>query len=349
MRYQYGRIVLSAQVMKASEGAKNAFASAMEQEMQGLIKDMTSQRGRAIMSDGRGIQCLAGATPTASTTVSVSSPGGVSGATNGARFINPGDVVGFVNPTTGVLRASNRTVQSVAAAGSSIVIDAVAAGGAAELDYMVKVMQTGSTDVSDSSFQKEIMGLMGMVDDGTNVPTLHNVNRTAFPIYQSNVIGSVGALSADVLQRGIDLCDERGEGDVTRLIMHHSVRRSYLQMMEGDRRYISGDLSKPNAGTVAAKQGSLSFGAIPIMEEKYCPYGTVFGVDESGFSRYVEVSGEWADEDGAVLSRVGPGTTSAQDAFEAFYRIWDNFQNDYPSRSFRLDGVTANITVAHID
>src|SRR5262245_26618671 len=121
MRYQYGRILLSAQVMKASEGAKNAFASAMEQEMSGLIKDMTSARGRAILHDGRGIMCLAGATPTASTTVSVSSPGGVTGGTNGARFLNPGDIIGFVNPTTGVLRASNRTVQSVAAAGTWIV------------------------------------------------------------------------------------------------------------------------------------------------------------------------------------------------------------------------------------
>jgi hypothetical protein len=175
------------------------------------------------------------------------------------------------------------------------------------------------------------------------------VNRTAFPIYQSNVIGSVGPLSADVIQRGIDLADERGDGEIDNLIMHHSVRRSYLQMMEGDRRYTSGDLSSPNAGTVAAKRGKLSFGPIPIMEEKYCPYGTIFGIDSSGFSRYVEVSGEWADEDGAVLSRVGPGTTSAQDAFEAFYRIWDNFQNDYPARSFRLDGVTATISVAHID
>ena len=120
-------------------------------------------------------------------------------------------------------------------------------------------------------------------------------------------------------------------------------------MMEGDRRYTSGDLSKPDAGTVAAKRGTLAFGGIPIMEEKYCPYGTVFGVDSSGFSRYVEVAGEWADEDGAVLSRVGPGTTSAQDAFEAFYRIWDNFQNDYPARCFRLDVVTATVVVAHID
>jgi hypothetical protein len=75
----------------------------------------------------------------------------------------------------------------------------------------------------------------------------------------------------------------------------------------------------------------------------------VFMADESGFSRYVEVPGEWADEDGAVLSRVAPGSTSAQDAFEAFYRIWDNFQNDYPARSARLDAVTATIVVAHID
>ena len=350
MRYQYGRILLSAQVMKASEGSKNAFASAMEQEMQGLIKDMTSQRGRAILGDGRGIMALAGATPTASATVAINSPGGfTSVTTNGGRYINPGDVIGFINPTTGTLRAANITVQSVAANGATLVANAAPTTGAAANDFMVKVMQAGSTDVSDTSFQKEPMGLMGLIDDGTFVPTLHNVNRTTYPIYQSTVIGAVSALSADVLQRGIDLADQRGDGEISDLIMHHSVRRQYLAMMEQDRRYISGDLSRPDAGTVAAKRGKLAFGGIEITEEKYCPYGTVFGVDASGFSRYVEVAGEWADEDGAVLSRVGPGTTSAQDAFEAFYRIWDNFHNDFPARCFRLDGVTATIVVAHID
>ena len=111
MRYQYGRIHLTSQVMKASQGSKSAFASAMEQEMDGLLRDMTAEMGRVILYDGRGVLALVnGATSTA--TVTVDSPGGVAGADNGSRFINPGQVLAAVNPATGALLASSTmTVQ----------------------------------------------------------------------------------------------------------------------------------------------------------------------------------------------------------------------------------------------
>ena len=67
MRFQYGRITLSAQVMKASQGSKFAFASAMRQEMDGIVKTLQIDRGRAILSDGRGILALVNGTSTGAT------------------------------------------------------------------------------------------------------------------------------------------------------------------------------------------------------------------------------------------------------------------------------------------
>lgn len=347
MRYQYGRITLSAQVMKASQGNRHAFASAMSQEMDGIITDMTADRGRAMLYDGRGVLALVNGTSTG-TTVTVDAPGGVAGSINGARFINPGMVLVGINPGTGAIRANTlHTVQSVAASGNTYTATA-AVSGITDNDYLVRAMHTSITDVADTGYQKEFTGLLGLVDDGTYLATLHNVNRTTFPITASTVIPNVGAFSADVVQRAIDVADQKSDGEPSDLIMHHSVRRAYIASMEADRRYAGGDLSRPDAGTVAAKRGQLTFGNIPILEEKYAPYGMIFGVDRSGFSRYVLVSGEWADEDGSVLSRVGTGT-SAQDAFEAFYRIWDEFHNDYAGRDWRLDGITATVTVVHVD
>lgn len=349
MRYQYGRIQLSAQVMKASQGARFAFQPAMEQEMRGLINDMASERGRAVFGDGRGILALVNeATPSGNTTVILDSPGGVAGADNGARYINPQQIIGFVNPTTGALRAGIRTVSSVAAAGTSCVVDSAPGAAVADNDYVVKAMTTGVTNVADTSYQKEMMGLLGLIDDATYVATLHNVNRTTYPIWQSSVIANAGAWSADVIQRGIDLADQRGNGTIDTLIMHHSARRAYIASMEDQRRYTGTDLMRQDGGTTAAKLGRLTFGGIPILEDKYSPYGMVFGLDSSTCKRYVEVAGEWADEDGAVLQRVGTGTT-AQDAFEAFYRIWDNLHLDAPASCFRVDGLSVSIAVAHID
>lgn len=352
MRYMYFRIALSAQVMKASEGSKNSFASAMELEMRQGIKSVQNQRGRTIMHDGRGVMCLINAaSPTGAATLVVDSPGGVAGATNGGRFLNPGDVIAAIAPGTGVLRSTGslRTVQSISADGTTLTLDAAMSGAAiADNDFIVKAASATITDASDTSYQKEAMGLLGLVDDGTNLATLHNVNRTTYPIYASGRINVNGGLSADVIQRIIDLADERGDGEISDLIMYQSVRRAYLSLTEGDRRYTAGDLSRPDAGTVAAKRGRLTFGGIPITEEKYCPYGTIFAVDRMGMKRFVEVPGEWAEESGAILKQIGTGAT-LQDAFEGYYRLWDNFHNDYPATCGRLDNITSTIVVAHID
>ena len=344
-RFQAGRITLTAQVMKQSQGNKNAFASAMEREMASVIKTMAADRGRAILHDGRGVLALVNGNAT-SATQTLDAPGGVAGSVNGARFIRPGMIVGGINPATQDVRASTvATVVSVAANGNQITLDSSKTW--VDNDYVVRFATTGATSVTDTSYGKEVMGLLGLVDDGTYVATLHNINRTTYPIFSSKVISSVGPLSADVFQRGIDVADEIGDGEISDLIMHHSVRRAYLALMEADRRYSAGDLSRPDAGTVAAKKGKLAFGGIGITEDKYAPYGMIFGLDRSGMKRWSLVNGEWADEDGAVLCRVGTGT-SAADQFEAFYRIWDNFSNDYPNRSFRLDGVTATVVVVAV-
>lgn len=346
MRYQYGRVHFTAQVMKASQGSKAAFAPAMEQEMDGLLKDMTAEMGRSILYDGRGILALVNGTTT-TTTVTVDSPGGVAGATNGARFVNPGQVLAAISPNTGALLSSSPlTVQSVPASGATFVRNDTTS--LTDNFYLVKAANDGVTGASDTSYAKEPMGLLGLVDDGTYVLTFHGLNRTNYPNWASSVISNVGPISADVLQRGVDLADQKGDGNIDLLVMHHSVRRAYLAATDEQRRYVSGDLSKPDMGTVAAKRGRVTFGGIEIMEEKYAPYGIVFGCDSSKFTRYVEVAGEWADEDGSVLQRVGTGS-SLTDAYEGVYRVWQNFHNEAPNAHFRLDGVTATVAVVHID
>jgi hypothetical protein len=345
-RFQYGRLTLTAQVMKQSQGNKNAFASAMEREMASVVKTMAADRGRAILHDGKGVLALVNGTGSATVTQTLDAPGGVAGSVNGARFIRPGMIVGAINPATQDVRASTvATIVSVAANGNQVTLDSAKTW--TDNDFIVRYTTTGATSVTDTSYGKEIMGLLGLVDDGTYVSTLHNINRTTYPMFSSKVISSVGALSADVIQRAFDVADEVGDGEISDLLMHHSVRRAYLALMESDRRYMSGDLSKPDAGTVAAKKGKLAFGGIPITEDKYCPYGIIFAIDNSGFKRWTLVNGEWADDDGAVLARVGTGS-SASDAFEAHYRLWDNFSNDFPNRSARLDSVTATVVVVAV-
>lgn len=349
MRYIGGRITLSAQVMRASQGPRHAAASAMDQETNGLIKDLRAELNRMLHGDGRGVLAFVNGDPGTGTTITVDSPGGVAGATNGNRFLSVNERVTFIVPATGALRASaDHLVSSYAAGGTTYVASAAAAGVVGDNDYIVRANMVTPTDVSDTGYAKEPMGIRGLIDDGTYVATLHGMNRTTYPLMQASVIGSVGALSADVIQRAIDMADQRGGGDIDRLIMHHSVRRAYLRITEDERRYQGGDLSNPDAGTKAAKRGAVTFGSIPFMEEKYCDYGVIYGCDSSSFERYVEEPGKWFDDDGSILQRLGTGTT-LQHGVEAFYYIWQNFHCKEPNKNFRLDGVTATVAVVHVD
>ena len=348
VRYMGHRITLTAQAIEATESNKGAWKPALRMEMDDAIDGLSNDRARAVWSDGRGVLCLVNdTTPSGSATVGIDSPGGFAGTTNGGRFINEGTIVEFIVPGTGAIRSSARTVSSVANDGTSFTLSSAPAAAVADNDYVVRAANTSVTDVSDTSYQKDPMGLAGLVDDGTNVTTLHGINRTTVPLWQSTVVTSAGVWSADVVQRAIDLAKQVGGGKIAELWGHESTRRFYVDSMNSDRRYMGADLMRPDGGTAAARGSQLTFGGLPFKEDRYCPYGSLFLLDPSGLERYVLQRGKWEDRDGAVLTRVGTGA-SAVHSFEAFYYIWDNFGNRYPNRCARIDGFDVSIGTAHI-
>lgn len=345
IRYIHGRIQLSAQVIKHSRSNKGSFVRAMDQEMTGLIRDMKNELNRSMFGWGLGALCLVNGDPGTGTTITVDAPGGVAGATLGNRFIRPNMNIAFVNPSDGSLRAGGaRAVSSVAAGGTTFVIGAAVDTAVADNDYVVRAAKSSTAVIGDTAYNLEPVGLLGLVDDTTYLTTLNNINRSTYPIWQSTVISSVGPLSADVLQRGLDVADQRGEGEIDYFLTHHSVRRAYLTLTEADRHYGGGDLKNPDAGTIAAKMKDVTFGDIKWRVEKFAPFGILFGIDTSYFTRWVEVEGEWADDDGTILMRI-----TDVDAYEARYRVWENYSNDRPAACVRWDGIDTTIAVAHLD
>jgi hypothetical protein len=345
IRYAHGRIQLSIQVIKHSRSNKGAFKRAMDQEMAGVVRDLSNKLNRAMFGYGSGVLCLLNGDPGTTTTLTLDSPGNVAGAINGGRWIQKNMYIHIVNPTGPAIRSGTaRKVTAVANDGLTCTIDAAADASYADNDFVVQAAKPGTTSLADTSTNKESMGLLGLVDDGDYVSTLHNVNRTTFPIFNSVNVASVGPLSADILQRGLDVADQVGEGSVQFFVCHHSVRRAYLTLMEVDRRYSGGDLRSPDAGTVAAKMKDITFGDLPWYVDKDAPYGTLFGIDPMHFTRWSEVEGEWADDDGTILLRLVD-----VDAYEARYRVFENFSNDRPASCVRWDGITTNIVVAHIN
>ena len=352
MRYHHGAIQITKQLMVASRSSEGAFARGMRLEMDRLLDDLRVQRRFAIWGDGRAVRCLInGGIGAVVGPVIVDSPGGFTGASavNGARFLNVGDNVVFIEPITQALRAGGtRLINAISPAGTSFTVSTVLDATVDDNDLVVKAYGSdASVTIGNTDYMHAPMGISGLVDDGTFVNNYFGLSRTTFPILQSTVISSVGALSADVIQRGIDVAMQVGNTQIAFHLMHPSVVRAYLALMESDRRYMSADLKSPDAGTVAAKNTwntGLNFGGIPLKRGIDAPYGYWFGVDNRSFVPFVSDEGSWVDEDGAVLRR----DTTAIDTFLGQYRIYENFAALRPNQSFRLDGITTTVISAHV-
>jgi hypothetical protein len=208
----------------------------------------------------------------------------------------------------------------------------------------------GSTDGTNnnSSYQKEMMGLLGIVDSSTYLATIFGLTRSSKPFFQSGVNASTGALSEDLLYRKIHDQWQVSGKQISDFFTGADVLREYIKLTQADRRYMGADLKSPDAGVADAgigpNQNGLTFCGIPLTVDKDAPYGVLFGVSlEDLYVAYLN-EGQWEDfggSSGQVL-RFVPNTTNYEGVFYRFL----NMYSDHGNRHFRLDGITTTVSSA---
>ena len=341
-----GRIQLSYEVMRASRSDKGSFVRAMDLEQKGLVNDVARQRNRAL--SGFGSEILAVVTvSTVGTVVTIDNPGGVSGTTNPSRFIKPNMVlvqqaasggavvsVATVVSVSGSLVTMSASVSSTSTNVLTLGTTSLSASGAGS--YGGNSGSAGS-DASDIASQ----GILGLVDNGTFVATIFGLSRTANAFYNSTVMPNVGTINTDILQRGVDNTEEVSGEMIDKFICHSSLRREISKLTEADRRYAS-DAAPHNydAGTLAgANKKDLTYNGWSFRTDKDFAYGYLAGVNTSHLQWLPETKGEWAEDDGTILLRV-----ANIDAYEARFRVSENFATDKANAHCMWSGVSVNIT-----
>lgn len=347
------RLRMTWEVMEDSTSNEGAFISARKSEMQYLIDDMARRDEFALNSDGRGVLALVDESdPDGNTTLLVDAPGGITNDNFGNRFISKGMYIAFVDPANGQLRTQGALAPKVTAVsndGTSVTVSTAAIGtDVANSDYVVQAAHGTISDVLSTSYEHAWWGLMGLVDDGTYRANYFGTNRSDTPVYSSYVGAATGAISSDLIQRVSDIVDQKMNGKISIILTHHSTRRLMIQLTDGDRRYTQGNLMRPDAGTVAFKQGDVPFGDVNVRALRDFPLDVIMFLDtaNASFKEYVSEPGKWVDEDGSILTRVGGGGgTAARDAFEAWYRMRKQYFLEFPSFCARLDGITGQALV----
>ena len=336
-RYNYGRIQLTAQAMKQSMTSKSAFRKAVDEEIKRAAKDVGREINRQMFGFGRGDLCHVDGAQS-STTLNVKNPGGVVGAVNAARFLRKGDVIALVT-SAGVFNAAV-TVVSVAANLSSIVVTPTVAAN--DNDRIVRCSTAASTSLNDTGYANEVMGLLGHIDDATYASTYHGISRSSYPIMNSYVLDANGDLKLETIQQAFDGADQLGNGVIKVLFGHHTARAEYLGLLQTFRRYVDAAAKSPDGGFKGAALASdIEYSEKPWKVDRDAPYGMIFGIDDSNMFRYVVSEAEWAEEDGRILMRV-----AGVDAYEARFRIFDNYACDTPNSSFVIRNVTTKAPAA---
>ena len=331
------RMSLTSTVMKQSRSNQGAFTRAMQAEQDGLVNDISRQRNRALAYAGQGILALANGGDT-SVTLVVDSPGGVAGAANGTRFLKAGMVIALHDA------ASPGTIDAVATIASvdSAVQVTLSASKTWDDDAFITIgASIGGTE--EGSYQLEPMGILGIVDSTTYVSTIHGIDRSsaANAFFRSTIMASVGVLSPDVVQRGVDNAEEVSGEVIDCYLCHSSTRREILKMTEGDRRYaLRATLGSPDPGTRAGVfKEDLPLSGLPVKVDKDFAYGILAGVNKSHLGWMPLVEGQWAEEDGGILLRA-----ANQDIYEGRFRVFENFFSDKGNSHVRFDGITSTVS-----
>lgn len=307
LRYGYGRVRLTGQVMNLAETNAQAFASAMDREMNGLKDDLVKDQNRIFYGNGTGLMATITSSTLNSTTHTVDS----------STFLGTGaqvDVLVKSNGNTVVL-----DTEIVSVDGNTVVFaNAFDGGGGVNGIYR------------QGSFNREPSGLGNIV---SNSGTLHGVDPTTQPLWKSTVKGNGGtnrALSESLMIEAADDVRKKG-GKLSLWLTSLGVRRAYFNLLTQQRRYAD---SKEFAGGFTGL--AFNYGKeIPVVEDVDHPENTMYGLDEDKFKIYRNKPWHWAEDDGTILKWV-----TDYDAWEAIKRQYSELGTAQRNAHVRIDDIT---------
>jgi hypothetical protein len=351
-RKSAARFQVTKESIDQAQTNRGSFVRTLSYIMDHLVENLTDIRNKAMCHYGADVLGYVNGNPAANaTTITVDTPGGVvlpTGVTNATRFFQVGQLLAAIRAGAIVSNFGGIQVAGIAPSGNYANITVAAnSGDLADNDILVRAHAASITDVANTSWYQAPMGLLGMIDDGTYVTDYFGLNRGTWDVIKSYVFSSVGALSSDILQQGIDVAYARGRGHITKFLCEQAVRRQLLALREGDVRYSAATHGSDNldaGSSIGQRGGQLTWSEIPVLVDYNFPYGMLLGIDVDTLVRYNVVPGKFEDWGGSVL--VPAAQTHV--ATGLFYMV-DNFFLDAPNKCVRWDGIDVTVNNIHVE
>lgn len=315
LRYLYGGVRLSGQTFELATKNYQAFASALEQEMEGLTDDLLKDCNRQVYGTGSGAVATASAATTATNTFPAAT---AMYAQLGMQVdIIDGTTLGSATPT---VKASNRQVTAIDTTTGVITFDGAAISTA-----------VGDILVRTGNVNREWSGFGAIV---ANTGTFQNVDPAVEPTWKSVIDSNGGtnrAISEGLLTLNADRVRANG-GKVTAMFSNLGVRRAYANLLTQQRRYT-------NTSTFEGGFSGLAFttdtGDIPFVVDVEAPNNRIYGINEKEITIYREADWEFMDRDGSKWQRV-----IGYDAYEAMMYQYSQIGTHRRNTHFLISDIT---------
>lgn len=284
LKYLYGGIQLTGQTIALADSNYQAFASALDNEVDGLKTDLRKDLNRQFYGNGSGTLATADTAPDGANTVLVVS----------TQYLEEGQQIDIIDGTTlgnptPTVKASNRQITAINQTTRVVTYDGADIAAAA-----------GDVLVRTGSVNREITGLKSIISD---TGTLYNVNPTTEPIWKASVLANAGvnrALSEALMVQAVDAVRLKGS-KVTVGFTSLGVRRAYFNLLRQERRIVNNTKFE---GGFEGLAFTTDQGDVPIIVDNDAPYNQIQFVNEKEIKVYREKDWSWMDRDGSMWQRV---------------------------------------------
>lgn len=341
-----GVVEMLGDVMRRVRTNEGAFLDWGERALPDLVTRLDDTMDRQMLGWGSGVLARVDASDSgAGTTLLIDRSFGVTGLTNAFLNFLEGKRVVFSSAVDGdPLREpgdpSASVTDAVAGTGYDTLTISRRPAGVVAGDYIFDGDNLGGAYPDATAQDREFMGLLGMVDDGTVLATFQGLARATYRKWQairidSQAGGYGGELSEDLLAYADDETLVLGGGKPDLFVTNRLSNRVYWRKLRGDRTMV--DPRGTYTGGLAKGGTTIILGdrTLPIKVARKMPPELAFGLQRNTFKRWQLGRWEWDDTTGAIWNRSSDGA-GRKDAYFAVGHLYIQMGCFAPRKNFQL-------------
>jgi len=336
LRKIMGTVEMTGDTMRRCKAGIGAFLDWGSRAMPDLVERVNHERDRMLVGYGTGVKARVNGAPalvSGKYEVTIDSSFGVAGYTDAVLNFMEGERSVFSpNPDGSALRSAGASQSAklvkVDQKNSKLIFDSLPAG-VVDNDFLFAGDASGASVPTAAGQDREIMGLLGMIDDAQILVQFQGLNRNDYTLWNSISVDAqdpalgpwnTGALNEDVLCYADDETRIYGGGRVSVLVTSVSGTRSYWRSRK-DEPTTHRTLDPRN---VTGGRGRLKIllgdREVELRSIRKLPPQLCFGLSPSTLKRWQLKGWEWDNTTGSVWRQVTDGV-GRKDAFYA-YGYW---------------------------